>query len=185
MNITGAHAPRSLIPCAEAQRPPTPDQCRMCVFDCGLVPPAFKKTIISDNRGTASAIFQDLTKFFCFSFYCWSHIKKIKKKPQAAFLEKANTGILGSSMRRAGQPVAVEQTGKGPRLRSSAQTPRSGERAGTLTQLGGWRGGRVEGWGRTNPSSRAAGGTSSVAALNQRSVRVNRIYETFENEQRG
>lgn len=44
------------------------------------------------------------------------------------------------------------------------------------------RAGGLEGWGRTNPSSRAAGGTSSVAALNQRSVRVSRIYETLENE---
>ena len=88
---------------------------------------------------------------------------------------------VGANMRHAGLPVAVEQTGKGPRLRSSAQTPRSGGRAAALTQRA-----RRRVWGGgADPSPRATGGTSSVAALNQRSIRLSSIYETLEKEQPG
>lgn len=76
---------------------------------------------------------------------------------------------------------------KAPLQRPDAPQRRAG---GNADSAGGVEGLGVEGvgggWRRgTNPSSRAAGGTSSVAALNQRSVRVSRIYETLENEQRG
>lgn len=54
---------------------------------------------------------------------------------------------------------------------------------GNADSAGGGAGG--VGGGAKSSSSPPLGGTSSVAALNQRSARISGIHETFENEQRG
>lgn len=172
MKMTGAHAPSWFIPDAETQQRE----------DARLQ--------ISSERAYLTAVCYTCIHTHYFRQQCKSKRGILGSNQMFLLLESrlktrrfwktqrcGDPGLEHVTRRAACCGGADRKGSEAPLQRPDAPQRRAGGNADSA--------GRVEGWAGTNPSSRAAGGTSSVASLNQRSVRLSRIYEMLENEHRG